>query len=92
MASSTVRIREDDKAALARLQEAVHRLTGSRPSQEEILGRALRFVLDKKDEFVLAAAWRPFTDEEFRRLKGLITDMGEWSVQDIDKIVYGDES
>lgn len=89
--ASTVRIGEDDKDRLRRLQEAIEDLTGQRPTQQELLGRGLAYLEDHRDEFLAAAAWTPLDADEIEAMKQrLVTASGQAEPYDIDEVVYGE--
>lgn len=90
MASSPIRIRDEDKARLERLQHALARVSGKKPSQQEVVGRAVDFALNHRDAFLKEAAWTPPSPAAARRWLTLAEDLGDWSVDDIDDILYGD--
>lgn len=87
--SSTIRIDEEDKDRLRRLQDAWARLHGERPSQTELLGRAPAFLEQNKETFLDEAGWDPLSDEEIERIQARSRDMGDWSAQEIDDVLYG---
>lgn len=87
--SSTVRIEEEDKKRLRRLQDRWEKVRGARPSQKEILGRGLAYLEDHQESFLTEAAWTPFTEEEIDRIEEQARNMGEWSARDHDEILYG---
>lgn len=86
--SSTVRIDEDDKDRLRRLQDAWSRVKGERVSQKELIGRILAYLEERQDEFLDEAGWEPLTDEEIDRIEARSRDMGNWSSRDIDEAIY----
>lgn len=94
MATSPVRIRDEDKAALERLRREVAAATGEKPTQQDIAGKAFAFALRHRDEFVAEEVGRPWTEAEWRKLEADIRRLGGWdpvAPEDIDDIVYGDE-
>jgi hypothetical protein len=92
MASTPIRIRNEDKARLERLQHELSRASGKKPSQQEVIGRAVEFTMRHKDEFLREAAWAPPALGATRRWLAQAEDLGGWSAQDIDAIVYGDSA
>jgi hypothetical protein len=90
MASTTIRIRAQDKRLLRRLQGEVERAGGPAASQTDLLSRALQFAARNRDRFVLEAAWTPLSEAEIRTLDGLASDLGDWTADDVDTIVYGE--
>lgn len=95
MMTSTVRIEEADKDRLKRLQAAWKRLKGEAPSQTKLLGHVLAYLEDHEDDFLAHSAWRPLTDEQKRRWRERVRDLGGWPatpVEEIDAVVYGEEA
>ena len=88
--STTIRIREEDKDRLRRLQEAWRRVRGQAPAQQELLGKGLEYLEEKTDDFIKRAAWQPLTEKEIRSLEGRAQHLGNWSVASLDDIVYGE--
>lgn len=86
--SSTVRIDEEDKQRLRRLQEAWSRSRGQRPTQKELLGRGLAFLERHRERFLQEAGWEPFSEKEIEEIEGRSRDMGDWSARDVDEILY----
>jgi hypothetical protein len=87
--SSTLRILPQDKMRLGRLQEAWQRLRGERPSQQDLVGKAIAYADAHRDDFLAQSAWRPLTPEQVAAAHELVTDMGPWSVADgVDDVVY----
>lgn len=86
---STVRIGDDAKERMRRLQEAWHRSRGQRPTQEELLDRCLAYLERHRSEFLSEAAWRPLDQEEIDRLRGLQVASGDTGDYDVDEVVYG---
>ena len=88
--TTSVKLDEQDKKKLDRLQAKLTLGLGERPSQQDILGALISEAL--KDEKLLGSLekWRPLTDEEFRRLLSL---SGRWGVEtsweDVDSVLYG---
>lgn len=89
--ASTVRIDDRAKERLRRLQEAWHHARGDRPTQQELLDKALTYLEAHTDEFLAEAAWRPLTPEEIERLEEQVqVRSGDTGRYDIDEVVYGD--
>ncbi|MGQ0535288.1 MAG: hypothetical protein ACT4PT_04370 [Methanobacteriota archaeon] len=92
MATSPVRIGDEHKAELERLRDAVAGATGTRASQQDVLGAAIEFALRHRDEFVTETAWRPLSEEEIRGWRERVAKMRGWKAvrpEDIDDVVYG---
>ncbi len=86
---STVRIGDDAKERMRRLQDAWHRSRGQRPTQEELLDRCLAYLERHRNAFLSEAAWRPLDREEIDQLRGLQVASGDHEAYDIDEVVYG---
>jgi hypothetical protein len=87
--SSTVRIEEDAKDRLRRLQQAWAQTRGEQLSQKEMLGRGLAFLERHRDRFLQEAGWEPLSEEEIEAVEARAQPMGDWSARDIDEILYG---
>lgn len=90
MASTPIRIRDEDKARLERLQNALSRIAGKKPSQQEVVGRAVEFATRHKATFLTEAAWVAPSATMARRWLAKAEDLGDWSSEDIDTIVYSE--
>lgn len=87
--SSTIRIDEEAKQRLRRLQEAWARLRGDRPTQKELIGEGLAFLEDHRQAFLDEVGWEPFSLEEIEEVEQRARSMGDWSARDVDETVYG---
>lgn len=84
-----LRIRPEDKQVLLDLQESWLRLRGERPTQQDLVGKAIAYARRHEHEFLAESAWTPLSDAEWKRLQSLPTNMGKWNVGDgIDDVVY----
>jgi hypothetical protein len=93
VASSPIRIRDEDKARLQQLQHALARVVGKKPSQQEVVGRAVEFALKNREAFLAEAEWKPLSRAQIKKWLQVFEkadDLGPWSTGDIDDIVYGD--
>lgn len=90
MASTPIRIRDEDRARLDRLRAALAKASGERPSPQEVLGRAVRFAEEHEVEFLREREWKPLSAAAKRRLMAMPEDLGDGSSRDIDDIVYGE--
>lgn len=89
---TTVRVRGEDKEKLERLRAWATLSSGAKVSQEQLLGLLLDQALSRGESFFadVFGPKLPLSDEEFEKVKGLITDWGvETSSQDIDRTLYG---
>lgn len=93
MGTTPVRVRHEDKDRLERLRQELTATTGHRPTQQELIGKAVEFALRHKDEFVAEVAWKPMPTKNIERwLKAARSGPG-WDpvpVDEIDRLVYGD--
>ncbi len=89
---TTVRVRDEDKEKLERLRALATLSSGSKVTQEDLLGHLLDEALSRGEGF-LAGAFGPklpLSDEEFQKIMGLVTDWGvETSSEEIDQTLYG---
>lgn len=93
MATTPVRIRDDDKAQLEQLRRAMQAATGERPTQQEALGRAIEFALRNKGQFVSEGTWKPLTPKQFRHWVASVEKSAGWKAarpHEIDDVVYGE--
>jgi hypothetical protein len=90
--TTSVKLREEDKARLDRLQAVVTLKAGSKKTQEEILSMLISEALKRGDDFVkeILGTTVPMTDNDYRKLLSMT---GDWGVQtpwqDIDRVLYG---
>lgn len=92
MASSPVRIREQDKARLEKLRQELVAASGQRPSQQEAISKVIEFASRHKEDFIGEAVWQPLDTAAIKRwLQTKSHDWGDVSHEDIDRVVYGDE-
>lgn len=92
VATTPVRIRDEDKAQLERLRREMLAATGEKPTQQAAVGNAIDFALRHRDMFVAESTWKPLTSSEFRKwVKIVEEDEGFEAVpaDEIDDIVYG---
>lgn len=92
MSTSPVRIRRDDKEQLERLQEAIAAASGEKPTQQETLHKALTFIARHRDAFLAEASWTPLSAEDVERWTSKTHDLGDWTTNEIDDIVYGEDA
>jgi len=85
-----VRIREEDKEVLDRLQATITLETGEKPSLEEVLHRVLEVAEAHEEELVLEDEPPNLTEEERERIlsTGFSTGRGTRE-EDIDDVLYG---
>jgi hypothetical protein len=89
--STSVKLAEDDKEKLEKLQALVTLKLGGKMTQQELLARLIQDALTKIDEFIESVKPSvPMGDEEFGRVLSLSEDWGvETRSDEIDKILYG---
>ncbi len=93
--STSVKISEDAKRLLEKLQARIVLSTGKRPSQEEILDTIVELSTEKEEEVIarMAGLRFPFSPREVDALMKIPLD---WSVktkeEEINKVLYGETS
>lgn len=96
--STTVRVEDDVKAELDRLQLVLQAEAGKRLSQSELLGRLLQFANRRESQFMTEAlggdeTWVPPTPDEMDRLLSRVRDWGvATDASRIDEALYEDAS
>ncbi|MBS7651482.1 MAG: hypothetical protein QXN62_08040 [Candidatus Bathyarchaeia archaeon] len=89
---TTVKLSEDDKKKLEKLQALVTLKAGEKVSQQDVLSALIREALKGGDEF-LEKVYKtnvPMPDQEYERILSLVEDWGvetEW--KEMDQILYG---
>lgn len=92
MATSPVRIRDEDKVHLERLRQEMLAATGEKPTQQVAVGSAIEFALRHRDQFVAESTWKPLTPREFKKWLAIVEDDEGFeavSADKIDDVVYG---
>lgn len=88
--STTVRIRDEDKRRLDRLQAKITLETGEKPSLEEVLHRLVELGDKREAELVFQDSPPNLTEEEKDRALAATHDLGTRTrEEDIDEILYG---
>lgn len=88
--STTVRIREEDKQVLDRLQARITLETGERPSLEEVLHRVVELAEEQEDELLSDDEPPRLTEEEKQHVLDTTFDLGYATrEEDIDETLYG---
>lgn len=91
--ATTVRVRDEDKAILNTLQARYTLATGQRIALEELLSRILELAEQHEDELILRDEAPKLTPHEIAAFHaGTSSWGGETREEDIDRIVYDDES
>lgn len=90
--STSVKLSEEDKEKLEKLQALVTLKAGGKVTQQEILSALIGEALARGDEF-LGKAFKPnipMPDEEFKKVLSLTEDWGvETGWKEMDKLLYG---
>ena len=89
--STSVKISEDDKEKLEKLQAQLTLKIGQKTTQQEILSKLIEEAYAKSDEFVkkLSQANVPMSDQEYEKILSLVEDWEiETNWEEIDRIVY----
>lgn len=88
--STTVRIREEDKERLDRLQAKITLETGEKPSLEEVLHRLVELGEAHEAELVIRDEPPQLTEEQKERILSMGSDLGKTTrEEDIDETLYG---
>ena len=93
--STTVKIDEETKKELDKIQAKILLKSGHKLTQQELLKKIIKFILKKEDEFFsnFIIDWTPMKDEEWEQLKSFITDFGFKTTEEtIDSELYGIEN
>ena len=85
-------MRNEDKRKLEQLRSELTKASGRQPAQQEVLGNTVDFAMRHRDEFIRETTWKPLSDAEVKRWLGKTFQLGTWSAEDIDNIVYGDDA
>ena len=88
--STSVKMSEETKKRLNRLQAKVILSTGRKPSQEQLLDAVVRLSSEREEELMrhLAGVNLPFSSREVEDLMKVITDWGAVTrEEDIDKVL-----
>lgn len=89
MATSPMRVRDEDKAEFERLRETVAQAARARPTQQELFAQLLAFVTRHRDAFLREVVWQPLGPAARTAWHARASDLGSWSTAEIDDIVYG---
>jgi hypothetical protein len=87
-----VKLDEEDKAKLEKLQALLTLKHGRKITQQELLSRLIGNALEKDEETsrLLFGADTPLSDEEFGKTLALVSDWGvEDASQSMDEYLYG---
>ncbi len=89
--STTVRIRDEDKVKLDRIQAKITLEQGEKPSLEDVLHRLVELGERREGELVRPAGSLDLSEEEKREVLESTFDFGFLTrEEDIDKDLYGD--
>lgn len=87
--ASTVRVDDEGKRRIQRLQDAWHRARGERPTQGELVAEAMAYLERHREAFLAEAAWTPLSEEEIERWRSFKVASGDTGAYDVDEVVYG---
>ena len=93
--SSTVKIDENLKKEIEKLQAKLTLKFGQKISQQELLRKVIYYVVNNEKNFFEKSilTWNPMPDDEWNSLTALIIDFGyETSEETIDKELYDDKN
>jgi len=91
--STSVKLNEEDKRKLERLQALVTIRTAKKITQQDILSELIKSASERGDQFVdtVFGETVPMSDEAYERLLALT---GDWKIRtssdQIDSLVYGE--
>ena len=88
--STSVKLDEDSKKKLDRLQALIMLKSGEKVPQQDILSMLIDEAMAKGGELGGRLGWAPLSDGDFDRFKALVSDWGaETSWREIDRDLYG---
>ena len=90
--ATSVKMDEETKSQLERLQAEIKLKTGTKVTQQEVLERLVERAVDSKAELVdsFRDEFVPLTEEEIEAFhEGMIDSGAETDEEDIDDILYG---
>jgi hypothetical protein len=90
--STSVKISEEAKALLDKLQAKVVLSVGRKPSQEEVFDAILGLSTERQEEIItrLAGVKLPLSPDDIEKLMAVPEDWGiRTKEEDIDEILYG---
>ncbi len=90
--STSVKISEEDKKKLEKLQALVTLKAGAKIAQQELLSRLISEAMERGDDFVekVFKASIPLSDDEYEKVLSLVEDWGvETSWAEVDQSLYG---
>ena len=90
--ATSVKMDEETKSQLERLQAEIKLKTGTKVTQQEVLERLVERAVDSKAELVdsFRNEFVPLTEEEIEAFhEGMIDSGTETDEEDIDDILYG---
>lgn len=89
--STTVRIKEEDKDRLDRLQAKITLETGEKPSLEEVLHRLVILGQRSQGDLLHADEVSQWSEAEKEAVMSATHDLGfQTSWEDIDNVLYGE--
>jgi hypothetical protein len=93
--SSTVKVDENLKKELEKLQAKFTLKIGQKITQQELLRKIINFVISNEANFFdkVVLEWNPMSDDEWNSLSEYIIDFGfETTEETINNELYGDEN
>jgi len=90
--STSVKLSEEDKKKLEKLQALVTLKAGAKIAQQDLLSRLINEAMERGDDFVkkVFKASIPLSNEEYDRVLSLVDDWGvETNWTEIDQSLYG---
>lgn len=91
---TTVKVSDNFKKELNKLQAKVTLKTGGKISQNELLDRIVQFIITNEEQFFqeIIFNWKPLSDSEWEDIADLIADFGvDTDEQSIDRELYGEQ-
>jgi hypothetical protein len=90
--STSVKMSEETKRLVDRLQARIVLATGRKPSQQEILDQILRLASEDEEDLIrrLSGVKLPLSSREIKELMKVPTDWGvATNESEIDEVLYG---
>ena len=90
--STSIKVDNQVKKEIDRLQARIIIQQGMKLSQQELLKRVLSFVKKREDEFIRdILEWSPISDHDWKEVKYIISDFGNLTGEStIDEEIYGE--
>jgi hypothetical protein len=89
MRATSVKLSEEDKEKLEKLQALVTLKASGKMTQQELLSALIREALERSDELIDKMVRTTISDQGYEKILSLVDDWGvETSWEDVDKILY----